>query len=337
MEPAVESSISVHSWNEDRTELAMSPNTSDVIIYSASGTNLKHWKKLQILKGHKMRITSIDWSYPTDTIVTSSNDGTIYIWRKKQNQWKSTLISLRTFHKSATCVKWSPNGRKFAVGTNGKQISICYYSGVHNTSNNGWITKYIRMADSSILSVDWSPNNMLLICGCTDFKCKIFYACINNIDNIDTKNRNIYSSCSFGDLLYVFNTANGWIECCKFSPNGLHVAFTGHDSSIHFGSFDKITHLKTQKQQKTLHTTDIIDNILQHFTDNDDNKQCSERINIQSINRKTLPLKCIEFLSDTILIGAGYDCVPILYKYNKTDSKWVENGPIDTGLISKQK
>ena len=56
-------------------------------------------------------------------------------------------------------------------------------------------------------------------------------------------------------------------------------------------------------------------------------------MSVQSIKRKELPLRAVAFLSDTVAIGAGYDCVPVLYEYNGTE--WVEKGAIDTGAKSK--
>eukprot|EP01083_Nonionella_stella_P143599 446640_1 len=201
--------------------------------------------------------------------------------------------------RAATCIKWSPNGTKFAVGSGSKQIPVCHYE----KSQDMWVAKMIKKAGkSSILAIDWSPNNMYIIAGGSDFKCRIFSAYIKDVDAdckteeyggaIDAK-----QASSFGTALFEFDTSKGWIESVGFSPNGMRFAFTGHDSSVHFGGFD------------------------------------GGAPTVQTLKRKKLPMRAIAFLTDTVVIAAGYDCVPFLYEYN--GKEWVEKGPIDTGAKSK--
>ena len=101
----------------------------------------------------------------------------------------------------------------------------------------------------------------------------------------------------FGSTLCEFDMSKGWIESCKFSPSGMRFAFTGHDSTVHFGSF------------------------------------ADGKTPVQTVQRSKLPLRCIAFLTDTIAVGAGYDCVPVLYEFD--GKEWVEKGDLDTGAKSK--
>jgi len=246
-----------------------------------------------------MRVTGIDWAHATNSIATSSQDRNAYVWTlSDKKEWKPTLVVLR-IGRAATCIKWSPNGMKFAVGSGSKQIPVCHYE----QSQDMWVAKMIKKAGkSTIISVDWSPNNMFVIAGGSDFKCRIFSAYIKNVDT-DCKVDNYggaidgKAASSFGTTLCEFDASKGWIESVKFSPSGMRFAFSGHDSSVHFGSFD------------------------------------GGKTSIQSIKRKELPLRCIAYLTDTVLVAAGYDCVPVLYEYN--GSEWIEKGPIDTGAKSK--
>eukprot|EP00483_Globobulimina_turgida_P009729 UN09748 len=188
---------------------------------------------------------------------------------------------------------------KFAVGSGSKQIPVCHYE----KSQDMWVAKMIKKAGkSSILALDWSPNNMFIIAGGSDFKCRLFSAYIKGIDaecKVDDYDGAIdgKAASSFGTLLCEFDTCKGWIESCVFSGSGMRFAFTGHDSSVHFGSFD------------------------------------GGETTVQSLRRRELPLRCIAFLTDTVCVGAGYDCIPILYEYS--DGEWIEAGPIDTGAKSK--
>lgn len=45
------------------------------------------------------------------------------------NTWRHTLVLLR-INRAATCVKWSPDENKFAVGSGARLISICYFEKV---------------------------------------------------------------------------------------------------------------------------------------------------------------------------------------------------------------
>jgi len=298
MEPAFQSSINVHAWNKDHSELAISPNTRDVWIYSATNEKVSGWKKIHELEGHQKRVTGIDWSHASDSIVTSSHDRNAYVWTKQNSEWKPTLVVLR-IGRAATCCKWSPNGEKFAVGSGSKQIPVCHYE----ASQDMWVAKMIKKAaKSSILALDWSPNNMFIIAGGSDFKCRVFSAFIKGVDTdckvedyggaIDSK-----KASSFGTALCEFDASRGWIESCRFSPSGMRFAFTGHDSTVHFGSF------------------------------------ADGQSTVQTLQRRELPLRCIAFLTDTVAVGAGYDCVPVLYEYD--GSEWLEKGPLDTGAKSK--
>jgi len=244
-----------------------------------------------------MRVTGIDWSHETDSIATSSQDRNAYVWTKHDNKWKPTLVVLR-IGRAATCCKWSPNGMKFAVGSGSKQIPVCHYE----ESQDMWVAKMIKKAaKSSILAIDWSPNNMFIIAGGSDFKCRVFSAYIKGVDTDckvdDYGSIDSGAASKFGSTLCEFDMSKGWIESCKFSPSGMRFAFTGHDSTVHFGTFA-------------------------------DGKE-----EVQTVQRSKLPLRCIAFLTDTIAVGAGYDCVPVLYEFN--GKEWEEKGALDTGAKSK--
>lgn len=65
---------------------------------------------------------------------------------------------------------------KFAVGSGAKLISVCYYE----KENDWWVSKHIRKPlKSSVTSLDWHPNNVLLACGSCDFKVKSGFAYFN--------------------------------------------------------------------------------------------------------------------------------------------------------------
>jgi WD domain, G-beta repeat. len=59
---------------------------------------------------------------------------------------------------------------KFAVGSGARLISVCYFE----SENDWWVSKHIKKPiRSTITSIDWHPNNVLLVAGSADFKVSI--------------------------------------------------------------------------------------------------------------------------------------------------------------------
>ena len=99
---------------------------------------------------------------------------------------RHTLVLLR-INRAATCVRWSPQEDKFAVGSGARIISVlltnkyflynlkyffvnmqvCYY----DKDNDWWVAKHIKKPlRSTVTCLDWHPNNVLLAAGATDYK-----------------------------------------------------------------------------------------------------------------------------------------------------------------------
>ena len=119
--------VTCHAFNGSRTEVAISPNNHEVEIYSQKGGD---WELTATLKQHEQRVTGIDWAPSSNMIVTCGVDRNSYVWTREDNEWKPALVILR-LNRAATCVKWSPKGNKFAVGSGAKIICVCYYELEH--------------------------------------------------------------------------------------------------------------------------------------------------------------------------------------------------------------
>lgn len=154
-------------------------------------------------------------------------------------------------NRAATCVRWSPKEDKFAVGSGAKLISVCYFEG----QNDWWISKHIKKSiRSTVTSIDWHPNNVLLACGSTDFRTRVFSAYIREVDksinaedikatwngknDIGTILAEFHSSQGGGiyiknihkKLIYLY--LGGWVYSVAFSPDGTRLAWVSHDSSV---------------------------------------------------------------------------------------------------------
>lgn len=65
------------------------------------------------------------------------------------------------------------------MGCGAKLISVCYFE----EQNDWWVSKHVKKPiRSTVTSIDWHPNNILLACGSTDFRARIFSAYIKEVD-----------------------------------------------------------------------------------------------------------------------------------------------------------
>ncbi|KAJ1306830.1 hypothetical protein OPQ81_007815 [Rhizoctonia solani] len=173
--------LTSHSFSADRSQVAVSLNSNEAQIFSRSGGE---WKPGETLSEHDKMITSIDWAPNTNRIVTCSQDRNAYVWEQKQDPqtgatvWKPTLVLLR-INRAATYVRWSPKEDKFAVASGARAIAICSF----DEENNWWVAKQLKKPiRSTVLAVDWHPNNVLLAAGSADMKARVFSAYIKDVD-----------------------------------------------------------------------------------------------------------------------------------------------------------
>uniref|UniRef100_A0A672Z5H0 Actin-related protein 2/3 complex subunit n=1 Tax=Sphaeramia orbicularis TaxID=375764 RepID=A0A672Z5H0_9TELE len=284
--------ITCHAWNRDRTQIAISPNNHEVHIYKKSGNQ---WVKTHELKEHNGHITGIDWAPKSDRIVTCGADRNAYVWSQKEGVWKPTLVILR-INRAATFVKWSPLENKFAVGSGARLISVCYFE----SENDWWVSKHIKKPiRSTILSLDWHPNNVLLAAGSCDFKCRVFSAYIKEVEEKPGPTP-WGSKMPFGAVLAEFGGAGlftvgtkskqksafvalcllgggGWVHSVSFSASGNRLAWVSHDSTV-----------------------TVVDS--------------SKTASPSQLKTEFLPLLSVIFVSENSLVAAGHDCCPMLFR-----------------------
>ncbi|KAJ0966583.1 hypothetical protein J5N97_023500 [Dioscorea zingiberensis] len=261
--------ITCHAWNADHSMVAFCPNNNEVHIYKLVR---EKWEKLHVLYKHDQIVSAIDWSLRSNKIVTASHDRNSYVWNQEGTGWVPTLVILR-LNRAALCVQWSPKENKFAVGSGAKTVSICYYE----QENNWWVSKRIRKKhNSSVTSVAWHPNNILIATTSTDGKCRIFSTFMKDLD---TRAAGLSSSndAKFGEQIVQLDLSFTWTFGVKWSPSGNTLAYAGHNSMIYF-----------------------VDDI-------------GPSPSAQSVAFRDLPLRDVLFVSDRMLIGVGFDCNPMVF------------------------
>lgn len=265
--------VTCHAWNKDRTQVAISPNSHEVIVYKVSGNKLE---ELHRLTDHTQTVTAIDWAPNTDRIVTCAQDRNAYVWNFTAGKWEPSLVILR-INRAATCVKWSPKEDKFAVGSGARIISVCYYE----EDQNWWVSKHIKKPiKSTILSLDWHPNNVLLAAGSCDFKCRVYCAAVKGVDK-KPEPTSWGASKKFGDLaLEVAASPNGggWVHDVSFSASGEQLVFVAHDACVY-----------------------VIDS--------------SVSTDVIRFKSKHLPYTSAQWIRPDAFVAAGHDYVPILYTF----------------------
>jgi len=274
MAAPIAQNIVAHAWNKDHSQIAISPNNDEVLIYETKGSeDPSKWVKIHTLKEHDGFVSGIDWCGATNTIVTCGHDRNAYVWEYKQGQWHHGLVILR-ISRAATGITWSPDGKKFAVTSGAKCVPICTFE----TEHNFWLSKHIKKGfKSTVISLAWCVNNKFIVTGSTDKKCRIHSAYTPHIDSSEDDGFGDLwpQQHEFGACLATFDQANAWVNSVAWSPNGTSIAFAGHGGTLHYVEL--------------------------------------AGMDVKTLCTKFLPYSTIKFLSDDAIVGGGWDMNPGIY------------------------
>lgn len=179
-------------------------------------------------------------------------------------------------------MRWSPSETKFAVGSGDRVIAICYFE----EENDWWVSKHLKKPiRSTITSVDWHPNSVLLAAGSTDAHARVFSSFIKGVDQRPEPT-------AWGERLpfntvcgeYLNNSA-GWVHSVAFSPSGNTLAFAAHDSSI------TVIYPSAPDQPPAA---------------------------VVTISTQLLPFKSLIWSNEDEIIAAGYDCEAFRFRGGET-------------------
>ncbi|KAK5138904.1 WD domain-containing protein [Cryomyces antarcticus] len=279
--------VADHSFSADRQTLAVARD-SNVELYARSGSKFALQDEL---RGHDKTVTGVDIAPRSGRIVTCSQDRNAYVWEPSPSGWKPTLVLLR-INRAATSVRWSPSEAKFAVGSGARVIAVCYFE----EENNWWVSKHLKKPiRSTITSVSWHPNSVLLAAGSTDGHARVFSSFIKGVDPRPEPS-------AWGERLpfntvcgeYLNGTA-GWVHGCAFSPSGDALAFTAHDSSI------TVVYPGGPDQPPKA---------------------------VVSVSTQVLPLVSLVWTSESEIVAAGYDCEA--FKFRGDEQGWELTGSVES-------
>ncbi len=218
--------VSCFSFNGDKSKLALCPNNSEIWIYAKNG---EEWEEECVLREHTELVTGLDWGVKTNRIVSCSQDRNAYVWSFDNGRWMPTLVILR-LQRAATFVAWSPREDKFAVSSGAKLVCICYFEDEHDW----WVSKHIKKHRSTVLSVKWHPNNVLVATASSDNRARVFSAWTKGVDKrgavcpIPDPEKKAET---FGECLLEWD-AGAWVKDVAWSPSGNLLAFISQDASV---------------------------------------------------------------------------------------------------------
>ena len=271
--------IATHAWSNDGNELAISLNNKEVQVMKKGGGAGK-WDSTATLNQHDLVVRGIDWAPKTNRIVTCSEDRNAYVWNlQADGTWKQSLVLLR-INRAATCVRWSPEENKFAVGSGARLISVCYFE----EGMDWWVAKHIKKPiRSTITAIDWHPNNCLLAAGSSGFKVRVYSGYVKEVEEKPSATP-WGTKMPFQNMMAEFNNSpngGGWIHSVSFSGDGNRLAWVAHDASISIA---------------------------------DATKGESPSFTVYRVATNQLPLLSCIWLSPTTIVAGGHGCMPLVYK-----------------------
>jgi len=264
--------IADHAFNPDNSLLAVARDDYAELYYDL-GRSFEFGTRLE---GHDKLVTAVDIN-ANNEIVTCSQDRNAYVWKAQEDgSWKPTLVMLR-INRAATSVRWSPSGLKFAAGTGARSVAVCYY----DEPNDWWISKHIKKPlRSTVLSVAWHPNSVLLACGATDGHARVFSGYVKGVDTKPAPSvwgERLPFQTLCGDFT---DDAQAWVHDVAFSPSGDALAWVTHDSSV-------LVAYPSGPEQPPL--------------------------GVVQIATSFLPFSSLVWTREDEIVAAGYDCHPVVF------------------------
>jgi actin related protein 2/3 complex subunit 1A/1B len=171
-------------------------------------------------------------------------------------------------------------------------IPVCYFE----EEDNWWVSKQVKKPiRSTITTVAWHPNSVLLAAGSTDGHARVLSGFIKGVDERPEPS-------AWGEKLpfntvcgeFLNNTA-GWVHSVAFSPSGNALAFAAHDSSL------TVVYPSAPEQPPRA---------------------------VISITTQLLPFMSLIWSTESEIIAAGYDCQA--YRLQGDEQGWQLAGSLET-------
>ena len=262
-------------FNADRTKAAFSPNSHLIHIADCS-KSLKdciQWEIVDTLEQHDQAVTSLAWHPSNGKLLSCSQDRTAFVWERNSSTGRWDPSLVML----ESAVKRGLIACAWSISGNKIYVAGAWKNfgvGYFETSNEWWYCRPVERHESSVTCLAPHPtNNCIVATGSTDCSVAIVSTYVKAVDGKTSEMPKL------GSLLKDF-PVGAWVNNVQWSPSGATLAVATHDARIHVfnGTFGNC----------------------QDFSA----KTC--------VSLKGLPMRSLAFLSDDMLVAAGYDFYPIL-------------------------
>lgn len=131
-------------------------------------------------------------------------------------------------------MRWSPNGRKFAVASVDGTVAIGHFE----AENDWWVCRHLRKPSGTaaetqapVLGIAWHPQNILLAVGTLDGQVQVLAAGLKAVDE------DLKQSKPFGTVL-VQVPVDSWPHAVAFSCDGALLAWCSNPKKEIYNSFN---------------------------------------------------------------------------------------------------
>ncbi|GFZ05722.1 actin-related protein C1B [Actinidia rufa] len=165
----------------------------------------------------------------------------------------------------------------------------------NNRQSCRWVSKLIRKRhDSSVTSVAWHPNNILLATTSTDGKCRVFSTFIKGVDTRGSGTSSAGDT-KFGEVDGAFPSCTG-AELRSWYGRGLILPrpFVAQSHEVQGCGMTMVE--------------DVGHNSMIYFVD-----EVGPAPSAQTIALRDLPLRDVLFVSERMVVGVGFDCNPMVF------------------------
>jgi actin related protein 2/3 complex subunit 1A/1B len=283
--------VSCHAWTKfnGKDYLALCPGTSDIYVYEIGADKKLPENPKWILQEHTQLVTGLDWN-PINTslrLVSCSQDRNAFVWSYEP---ANKGVPERWAKQLAVLrlERAATSCRWNHAGT--KFLVTCGQNKIRVCTfqeDMNWWMSESFDTEKTSLTAEFFPDDERVLTSSTDRHCRE----ITIVEDNARKKTDKKGGKSLDFVLHQWSS-QGWNNACAISPSGEWIAFTSQDSFIRFVKMS-----------------------------DPDSKD------IMKININGLPLLSIVFLSETVVVGAGFDCFPRVFNFD--GSKWTDLGSCD--------
>ncbi|CAD6586761.1 MAG: hypothetical protein TREMPRED_004533 [Tremellales sp. Tagirdzhanova-0007] len=223
-------------------------------------------------------LTGVAFGPDRSQVAVCPNSNEAQIYAKSGDSWELRQ-TLAEHDKLITAISWASQTNRIVTCSQDRNATIAVCS--FDEENNWWVSKHVKKPlRSTVLSIDWHPNNVLLAAGAADAKAYVFSAFIKGVDS--KPEPTVWGDrLPFGTICGEFSSPNGgWVHDVAFSPSGDILAYVSHDSAI------SIVYPSGPGAPPNAHI---------------------------SVRCPSLPYLSLIFTTESQIIAAGHDCQPIVF------------------------